>query len=194
MTNISGPSSQDVADRYIINSAASKFTVQAFAAGLLSSFGHNPIIAIQDFSGIVELREKMEESSVTMAIQSASLKVQSDVSEKDRIEIERMMHEQVLRSDQYPQIIYTCSRVTASSAGDGQYWAALNGQLTLHGVTKSMTVSARVTANGDSLKASGYFSILQSDYQIDSISVAGGTLKVKDEVKASFEIVAKKQA
>ncbi len=194
MTNISGPSSQDVASRYIISSAASKFTVQAFAAGLLSSFGHNPIIAVSDFSGVVELSEKMEESSLTMAIQSASLKVQSDVSEKDRIEIERMMHEQVLQSDRYPQIVYTCSRVTASSAGDGQYWAALNGQLTLHGVTKNMTVSARVTANGDSLKASGYFSILQSDYQIDSISVAGGTLKVKDEVKASFEIVAKKQA
>src|ERR1700755_487848 len=32
-----------------------RFTVQAFADGLLSSFGHDPVIAIRDFEGEVEL-------------------------------------------------------------------------------------------------------------------------------------------
>jgi polyisoprenoid-binding protein YceI len=69
----------------------------------------------------------------------------------------------------------------------------LNGELTLHGVSRPLTVPARVTINGDILKASGTFSLLQTDYDIQLVSVAGGALKVKDEVKFSFDIVARKQ-
>jgi len=60
-------------------------------------------------------------------------------------------------------------------------------------VTRPLTVPARVTVNGDSLRAAGDFSILQSDYEIQLVSVAGGALKVKDEVRLSFDIVARKQ-
>ena len=41
------------------------------------------------------------------------------------------MHEKVLESAEYPEILYTCSNVSASKTGEGQYWAALNGDLTL---------------------------------------------------------------
>jgi hypothetical protein len=34
---------------------------------------------------------------------------------------------------------------------------------------------------------------LQSDYDIPLVSVAGGTLKLKDELKFAFDIVARKQ-
>ncbi len=46
---------------------------------------------------------------------------------------------------------------------------------------------------GDMLRASGEFSLLQSDYGIPLVSVAGGALKVKDELKFTFDIVARKQ-
>jgi hypothetical protein len=39
----------------------------------------------------------------------------------------------------------------------------------------------------------GELSILQSDYWISPVSVAGGTLKLKDELKFAFDIVARKQ-
>jgi len=47
---------------------------------------------------------------------------------------------------------------------------------------------------GDMLRASGKFSLMQSDYGIKPISVAGGALKVKDELQFSFEMVLRKQA
>jgi polyisoprenoid-binding protein YceI len=193
MTNPQGPFPQDTVAPYDLDVAASKFTLQAFAGGLLSAFGHNPVIAIPDFSGEVRLGpEGIETATLQMTIQTASLKVISDMPEKDRTEIERIMHQQVLESDGYPEIIYQCSRVSASRTGEGQYWVALNGELTMHGVTRSQTVSARVTTNGDNLRATGSFSILQSDYEIKQVSFAGGTLKVKDELKCSFEIAARK--
>ena len=73
------------------------------------------------------------------------------------------------------------------------YSANLNGQLTLHGVTRSQPITARVALLGSMLRASGDFSLNQSDYNIKLLSVAGGALKVKDELKFSFEIVARKQ-
>ena len=64
---------------------------------------------------------------------------------------------------------------SASKTGDGQYWVALNGELTLHGVTRTQPVSARVWLNGDTLRAAGDFSLRQSDYEIRPVSAAGGT-------------------
>ena len=51
--------------------------------------------------------------------------------------------------------------------------------------------------SGDSqrwdVRASGEFSLLQSNYGIPPVSVAGGALKLKDELKFAFDIVARKQ-
>jgi polyisoprenoid-binding protein YceI len=193
MTKPTEPYGQDATVRYMIDSAASRFTVQAFAGGMLSALGHNPVIAIPDVSGEVQVTQDLETASLHMTINAASLKVASDIKDKDRLEIERLMHEQVLQSDQFSEITYDCSRVSASNTGEGQYWVALNGELTLHGVKRGLTVSTRVAVNGESLRASGNFSLLQSDYDIELVSAVGGTLKVKDELKCSFEVVARKQ-
>jgi hypothetical protein len=69
----------------------------------------------------------------------------------------------------------------------------LNGELTLHGVTRSQPVPARVTLAEDSLRAFGTFSLLQTDYDLKLVTIAGGALKVKDELKFSFNILARKK-
>ena len=183
---------EGVSERYVVNSNISRFTVQAFAGGLLSAFGHNPVIAISDYSGEINLAEEMDQSSVAIKIQSSSLQVASEVNDKDRREIERIMQEQILQTSQFPQIVYRCSRIAASKTAEGQYWAALNGELTLHGVTRNLSIPTRIAVYGETLKASGSFSILQSDYSISAVSVVGGSLRVKDEIKLSFDMAARR--
>jgi polyisoprenoid-binding protein YceI len=179
---------------YVIDRAASQFTVQVFAGGLLSAFGHSPIIAIRDFSGEAQVdSENVANSSLRITIKAQSLTVRDDVSDRDRREIERMMQQDVLESSGYPEILYECSKLTAGQAGEGQYAVTLNGELTLHGVTRSQAVAARVVAGGDTLRAFGTFSIRQTDYDLKLVIVAGGALKVKDELKFSFNILARKQ-
>jgi hypothetical protein len=51
-----------------------------------------------------------------------------------------------------------------------------------------------VLINGDTLRASGEFSVRQSDHEIAPVKVTGGALKLKDEVKCTFDIKARKQA
>lgn len=186
---------EDATVRYSIDSRGSNFTVKAFATGLLSMFGHSPTISIPDFEGDVLLNpEAVEHSSLNLVIHSASLVAIDDISKKDRDEINQTMHNEVLESDSYPQIIYDCSRLTASKTGEGQYWAALNGELTLHGVTRNQPVSARVSINGNELRAAGDFTVRLSDYEIRPVTAAAGTVKLKDELKLSFIISARKLA
>jgi len=178
---------------FILEAAASKFTVQAFASGLLASFGHNPTFAIRDFEGTAVFRPDAPESaSLRLKIRTSSLSVQDDVKEKDKQEIEQTMHKEVLETEKYPEIVFETSRVSASKTGDGEFRADLSGNLKLHGVTKSHTLTANLSLKGDTLRATGAFPLRQSEYGIKLVSAAAGALKVKDEVKFSFDIQAKR--
>ena len=177
--------------RYRIDAKPSRFTVQVNAAGLLSAFVHNPVIAIRNFSGEARFQpDTLASATLRVVVQATSLEVSGDVSDKDRREIERTMQERVLESATYPEISFQSSSVKVSAAGPGQYRVEAMGQLSLHGITREHVVAARVTVGPDRLRASGAFSLHQTDYGIESVSVAGGALKVKDELKCSFDILA----
>lgn len=182
-------------ERYIVDPGMSKFTVRAFASGMLSALGHNPVIAIRDFSGEAEFApETLENASLHLKIRADSLAVTNDVSDKDRREIERTMNQEVLEVAKYPEILFDSSNVSASRAGDGRYMVNLVGNLQLHGVANSQAISVQVTLNGTVLRAHGEFTAQQTPFGIKLVSVAGGTLKLKDELKCSFDILARKQA
>ncbi len=179
---------------YVADLRASQFTVQVFAGGVLSAFGHSPNIAIRDFTAEAEVNpDHPEQASLKVVIQAASLSVKDDISDKDKREIERTMQQEILEVSSYPEIVYECSSVTTTKAGEGQYSVTLNGDLTMHGVTHPQAVPARVALTGDSLRAFGMFSLRQTDYDLKLASVAGGALKVKDELKFSFNILARKK-
>lgn len=177
---------------FIVDASASRFTVQAFVTGILSAMGHNPIIGIGKFSGEVDFSpDDLQGEGFCLAIEASSLSVQDDISDKDRREIERLMNEQVLEVNKYPDILYQASVASISSLGASLYSAALNGSLSFHGVTRNQPVTARVAMFGEMLRASGDFTLRQSDYQVKPVVVAGGALKLKDELKFSFEMVAR---
>jgi polyisoprenoid-binding protein YceI len=179
---------------FAIDTRSSKFVVQAFATGLLSRMGHNPVIGIRNFSGDVKFSPETERGGeFRLVIQMASLAVQDDIGEKDRREIESMMKTQVLEVAGYPEAVYEAPAIAIKKLGDQLYSVTLEGRLQFHGVTRGQPVIARVALFGDMLRASGDFILRQSDYQVKPVSVAGGALKLKDELKFSFEMVARKQ-
>jgi polyisoprenoid-binding protein YceI len=179
---------------YTIDPTSSRFTVRAFAAGLLSGFGHNPVIAFQNFSGEVSFApDDITKSSAGITIKAGSFEVQNDVSEKDRREIIRTMNDQVLEVGRFPDIAFESRQVSGMQLGESLYVLKIEGDLFLHGVTRRQTVSVNVVPD-DKLRAYGEFSIKQSDFQIKLVSVAGGALKVKDELKISFDVTAKKDS
>ena len=195
MASATDPLPVDNLVHYALDSRKGSFTAQAFATGLLSAFGHSPRFAIRNFDGKALFAldgTSIKDASLKVTIQSGSLEVLDDIRDKDRIEIERQLNEEVLETDRFPEIRYDCSRVSASGSGEN-YWVALNGELTLHGVTRPLPISARVVISGDTVRASGEFAVNQSEFDIAPVKVAGGALKLKDEVKLTFDLVARKQ-
>jgi polyisoprenoid-binding protein YceI len=168
-------------------------TVQAFAEGLFSSFGHNPKLNANDFSGELRFQpDHLETASLSLTVKADSLRVADNVGDKDRREIERTMKEEVLLVAKYPDIVFASKRVTADRIYEGFYRVKVNGQLSLHGVTRDHAVEAQVRLLENGLRAEGESRVRQNDYGIKRVSVAGGMLKVKDDVKISFAITAEK--
>ena len=129
------------------------------------------------------------DASLKLTINANSLRVVNDVKEKDRHDIERTMRDEVLETRKYPEIVFQSRNVSLSRIGEGRYRARVIGDLTLHGVTQNnIWINGEVTVNNDGLRTRGDFAIKQSDYKIKLVSVAGGTLKIKNEVKGRFEI------
>ena len=179
---------------YFVDPRASRFTVQAFASGILSAMGHNPTIGIRTFTGEVDFNaDALQANHLRLSMKANSLSVLDDISDKDRREIERAMNEQVLESSRYPDIVYEVPAATVTRLEGSLYSAVLMGTLSFHGITRSQSVTARIAVFDEILRASGEFNLNQSDYSIKPVSFAGGALKVKDELKFSFEMVARKQ-
>ncbi|HUN85341.1 MAG TPA: YceI family protein [Terracidiphilus sp.] len=178
---------------FTIDGHASRFTVQAFSTGLLSALGHNPIFGIRDFNGEVQFDpEHLKAGNFKLAIKSASLSVIDDISDKDRREIEEIMRRDVLETAKYPEIAYQAGEISVNGLGGTLYSALLHGALDLHGVAGSVPIKAKIAVMGDMMRASGDFSVFQSDFNIKPVSVAGGAIKIKDELKCAFEIVARR--
>ena len=186
--------SSTAVSHYVLDKGASRFTLRAFAGGMLSAMGHNPTIAIRDFSGEVEFNPaEPQKGTLHLQIRADSLEVTDDIKSADRKEMESTMKQQVLQSAQFPDITFDATVASANQLGEGRFHVSLNGMLSLRGATGRAPVTAQVTLLGDMLRASGEFSLLQTDYGIPLVSVAGGALKLKDELKFTFDIVARKQ-
>jgi len=179
--------------RYRIEVGVSKFTIKAFAAGMLSALAHNPTFAVRQYEGEVNIDpESGVGASLTLNITASSLELVDDVSSKDRDDIERIMREQVLETSRYPTIVYDspASATSAKNNDKGQFDIGLGGNLTLHGATRRQTVNARCIAGPATLRAFGEFQIRQTDYGIRLVTAAAGAIKVKDDLTLSFDMVA----
>lgn len=177
---------------YRIDPGASRFTVRAFAGGMLSGMGHNPTFLARDIGGQVTFDPaRPDAATLRFRVGAASLALADSVSDKDRREIERITSQDVLEGAVYPEILFEASRIALTGGPGGPLQATLDGVLTLHGVSRPQQVAARVYPTGDTLRAQGEGSLRLTDFRIEPVSVAGGMLKVKDEVKLAFDIVAR---
>jgi polyisoprenoid-binding protein YceI len=179
---------------YIIDSKASRFSVQAFVSGVLSAMGHNPKVGISKVGGSLDFSpEDLTGGDFKLSIQASSFSVLDDISDKDRREIERLMNEQVLEVATYPEIVYEASIVSITKLEESLFSAAIHGTLSFHGITQNQPLTARIAMYGEMLRASGEFILRQSEYNVKPVSVMGGALQLKDELQFSFEMVARQQ-
>ena len=183
---------------YAVDAQKSKIEIQVAREGFFKAFGHDHLVSATQFSGEVRLSQSnVADSAVSFLVDAKSLVVlDPGESEKDQKEVQTtMLGEQVLDVTRFPQIEFTSSSVKSVSKKGDAFELQVEGTLTLHGVKKTVTVPVRVqVANDGSLTTDAEVSLLQSDYGITPIKVAGGTVRVKDKLKLTFHILARKNS
>ena len=180
--------------KFIVDASGSRFTVQAFATGLLSAFGHNPTIGIRDFEGQVQfVPETYEGALLRLTLRTNAMEVLDEMKIDDRKKMEQLMNESVLDVEHFPTVEYKSKAITVEKQANDLLRANAAGELSFHGVMQPLSLDARIMNLGPILRISGQFSLRQSDYGIKPVSFAGGTLRLKDELKFNFDLVARIQ-
>jgi len=176
---------------YILDASQSKFMAHASRSGLLWFKGHSHHLAASDFSGEVEItQDTITPASLHLVVKAASLHETGAVfTEPQKQIINKELREIVLHPDQYPDITFQSTNVTAKSSGSSRYDVKIDGDLTLHGVTKRITIPAVVTLSGNDLRAVGEFSVDRDDFKVKATSAFHGMVRVSGTVKFEFDIV-----
>jgi polyisoprenoid-binding protein YceI len=186
------PTNADLgASRYRLDASQSNFMVRAFSGGLLWFKGKDHFIRVRDFSGEAQLTPgAINPASLHITIRAASLEETRDIfTPQEKQIINKELREIVLEPDKYPEIVFKSSSVTGKSTGATQYDLKITGDLTLHGVTRQITIPTIVTLTGNDLRAQGEFTIERSDFNVKATSAMHGMIRVRDKLKFTFDIV-----
>jgi len=180
--------------RYVIDTPRSKFMARAFAGGLLWFKGHDHHLVAREFSGEVELTpDSITPASLHLVVKAGSLvETGAAFTEPQKEIINKELREIVLHADKYPDIIFQSTSVKSKPAEGGGYDVEIRGKLTLHGATRNEEIHTHVTLQGNELRAIGDFTIDRGGYGVKATSAFHGLVRVRDTVKFTFDIVARR--
>jgi polyisoprenoid-binding protein YceI len=157
----------------------STMTVRVSKTGFFSAFAHNHEIEAPIESG--EVKES-ESPSIELRVDARKMRVlDPEASQDTRAQIQKTMQgPEVLDVDHFPDVRFQSNTIEARGAG---HWV-VHGKLDLHGQAHPVTVD--VTLKDGFYRGSA--TLKQTAFGITPASIAGGTVKVKDEVKVEFQI------
>jgi hypothetical protein len=165
-----------------IDTAHSSLKVRVFKTGLFSALAHDHEIEAPIAAGTVRMGDN---PGVTLEVHSRELRVlDPDASASTRADVQKTMEgSDVLDVNRFPEISFQSTEIQKKGE---QHWT-VRGNLTLHGRTSAVDVDV-VFRDGH---YEGSAQLKQHDFGMTPISIGGGTVKVKDEVRIEFTIALK---
>jgi YceI-like domain len=163
-----------------IDTERSTLTVLVYKSGLFSAFADDHVIRAPIASGTISDEAPL---AVIIEVKSASLEVlDPKLAEDKRAEVQtRMLGPEVLDTAANPDITFTSTVI--APAGESRW--TVTGELAIHGKTRP----AKFLVERRDGRYRGTVTLRQRDFGIQPISIAGGSVKVKDEVEVEFDVV-----
>jgi polyisoprenoid-binding protein YceI len=190
---LGAPSALAAPRTYVVVPAESRVHVHVGRAGLFGFAGHEHEVVGHAAAGeVVADEEDLARGAVWLEFLAAELKVSGEgepAEDVPKVQA-KMTGPEVLDAAQFPKVTFKSSAVAGKPAGAGSWDVQVNGDLTLHGVTRPVVLALRVARSGDALTASGRTTIRHTDFGMKPVSVAG-VVKVKNELTLQFEITAR---
>jgi len=158
--------------------------------GALARLGHDHVVASRSLAGVAypggpgdPARAEFHFRLDAMVVDDDALRRQAGLPAAPAADAiagtRHNMLVKVLDAERYPEV-----RVQAEQSSAG----ALNADITLHGVTRRYTFPAEIVRTGNSIAATGQFTLLQTDFGIKPFAVFGGALAVQDRLELRFAI------
>jgi polyisoprenoid-binding protein YceI len=166
-------------DGRVIDGAHSSLKIRVNKTGFFSAFGHNHEIEAPIESGEVA---ESGSPSVELRVNTRELRVlDPEASADTRAQVQKtMLGPQVLDTERFPKIHFQSTKVETKGT---DHWL-VHGALDLHGQSHPVTVD--VSLKDGVYRGTG--ALKQTEFGIKPVTAAGGTVKVKDEVKVEFAI------
>jgi hypothetical protein len=179
----------------------SLLTVLIFRGGALSRAGHNHVIASRSLSGMAWMPDDAGRSSFDITVPVGDFTIDepelralegpdfsADVPDSARDGTKRnMLSVPMLDGEHFPQIVLRASRMEALP--DGALLAEV--YVVVRDQTRRVAVPLKYSFDGDALTTSGELTLKQTDLGLTPFSLFGGALRVEDEMKVKFRVVAR---
>jgi len=125
-----------------------------------------------------------------MSLTDASFTVDMTSLASDRPMRDNRLRRDGIETDVYPTSTFKLTQpvaLPADAASGTPFDVTLHGDLTLHGVTKTVDIPAKAQLNGSEIQVVGSLSFPFSDYQINAPNI-GGFVAVQDQGTLEFQV------
>jgi polyisoprenoid-binding protein YceI len=129
-------------------------------------------------------------SGGTLSVTAADFSVDMTSLKSDRQMRDNRLRNDGIQTDSFPTSTFklTTPLVLPSGATSGaEFDVTLHGDLTLHGVTKTVDIPAKAQVNGSQIQVLGTLSFPFSDYAINAPNI-GGFVAVEDHGTLEFQV------
>jgi polyisoprenoid-binding protein YceI len=182
---------------YRIDPRASELRILVYRAGAMSALGHNHVIVNRALGGWAAISGSAPTASFSLTIPAAGFAVDDaqarseegadfaeDVTDEAKSgTLRNMLSPALLDAAEFPEITVRGSAPSRSAAA-----AAVT--VTVAGHESQLEVPFDLESSAGGLRASGNFSVRQSALGLTPYSVMLGALRVQDEIRIKFKLVA----
>jgi polyisoprenoid-binding protein YceI len=124
-------------------------------------------------------------------IDNASFTVDLTTMKSDQSQRDRQFQDRIMQTSKFPTATFTLKSPITLPSTDGVVSVTANGDLSLHGVTKSVAIPLKAQRNGNNIEVNGSLDVTFADYGIDNPSL--GPAQTQDHGLLEFLLVFAKQ-
>ena len=181
----------------------SLLTVLVFRGGALAKAGHNHVIASHSLTGAAWVPADAQRASFEVhvpvndftidepklrALEGAEFSAAVPDSAREGTK-KNMLSEPMLDGARFPEVVLRSKRLESGSEG-----MLASVSVEIRGQTREVTVPVRYEIQGNEVRAQGEFALKQTDLGLTPFSLLGGALRVEDEMRVKFLVVARAAA
>ena len=199
-SQIGAPAGRAGATLFQVDAGASQVWLYLHADGPLIRLGHKHVITTHGLQGRVWVHPQPERSECDLQMQVAAFVVDDpqerataggeyaeplDAAARDGTR-EHMLGDRQLDAAHFPLLRLRCQKLTVTPAG-----LSLELAITLRDRVSSLSVPVQWQRTGNTLRANGEFTFRQSELGLEPYSLLFGALRVGDDIRVRFQLVAR---